>query len=273
MERDQWQMGKTKVFIKAPESLFLLEEVRERKFDGFARTVQKAFRQYRMRKFFVDLKQQASDILYMKKQRRRLTLNRNFVGDYIGFDTNPALRALVGKRERIEFAITAIKYDRRFKPSKRDLLLSSKHVYLIGREKVKKGPEKGKVYEVVKRKLELNQIGKISLSTLQDDFVVLHVPGEYDTVFQTVFKTELLTVLTKKYEAEVGKSLTLDFRDNITVVVKKEGWGGGGTRTLSFTCSGSSDFPIIAPSSKTLKVTIGEGLSKETRTFIMSMYQ
>ena len=38
----------------------------------------------------------ASDILYMKKQRRRLTLNRNFVGDYIGFDTNPALRALVG---------------------------------------------------------------------------------------------------------------------------------------------------------------------------------
>ena len=33
----------------------------------------------------------------MKKQRRRLTLNRNFVGDYIGFDTNPSLRALVGK--------------------------------------------------------------------------------------------------------------------------------------------------------------------------------
>ena len=50
-------------------------------------------------------------------------------------------------------------------------------------------------------------------STLQDDFVVLHVPGEYDTVFETVFKTELLTVLTKKYEAEVGKALTIDFRD------------------------------------------------------------
>ena len=50
-------------------------------------------------------------------------------------------------------------------------------------------------------------------STLQDDFVVLHVPGEYDTIFETVFKTELLTVLTKKYEAEAGKPLTLDFRD------------------------------------------------------------
>ena len=42
------------IFLK----LFLLEEVRERKFDGYARSIQKAFRQYRMRKFFVDLKQQ-----------------------------------------------------------------------------------------------------------------------------------------------------------------------------------------------------------------------
>ena len=35
MDPDQWQLGRTKVFIKNPESLFLLEEVRERKFDGF----------------------------------------------------------------------------------------------------------------------------------------------------------------------------------------------------------------------------------------------
>ena len=55
-------------------------------------------------------------------------------------------------------------------------------------------------------------------STLQDDFVVLHVPGEYDTVFETVFKTEFLTVLTKKYEAEVGRPLTLDFKDKYVKV-------------------------------------------------------
>ena len=42
----------------------------------------------------------------------------------------------VEKRERIEFAATVNKYDRRFKATKRDLLLSSKHIYLIGREKV-----------------------------------------------------------------------------------------------------------------------------------------
>ncbi len=39
----------------------------------------------------------ASDILFNKKERRRGSLNRNFVGDYVGLEDNPALRALVGE--------------------------------------------------------------------------------------------------------------------------------------------------------------------------------
>ena len=52
--------------------------------------------------------------MFGKKERRRFSLNRGFVGDYIGMDNQPALRALVGKREKIEFAETVLKYDRRF---------------------------------------------------------------------------------------------------------------------------------------------------------------
>ena len=37
-------------------------------------------------------------------------------------------------------------------------------------------------------------------------------------MFETVFKTEFLTVLTKKYEAEVGRPLTLDFKDKYVKV-------------------------------------------------------
>jgi myosin-1 len=40
MDSKDFQLGKTKVFIKNPESLFLLEEVRERKFDTYARKIQ-----------------------------------------------------------------------------------------------------------------------------------------------------------------------------------------------------------------------------------------
>lgn len=48
-------------------------------------------------------------------------------------------------------------------PIKRDLILTPKHVYVIGREKVKKGPEKGQVREVLKKKVELQTLRGVSL--------------------------------------------------------------------------------------------------------------
>lgn len=47
------------------------------------------------------------------------------------------------------------------------------------------------------------------------------------------------------------------------MAVKKEGWGGGGTRTLTFS-PGDSDFPALKPSGKTLNVSIARGLPKDT---------
>ena len=56
-----------------------------------------------------------AEIVFGKKERRRYSLNRSFAGDYVGLDQHPALRALIGKREKVEFAETVTKYDRRFK--------------------------------------------------------------------------------------------------------------------------------------------------------------
>ncbi|NXU51607.1 MYO1E protein, partial [Turnix velox] len=58
MDPDQFQLGKSKVFIKAPESLFLLEEMRERKYDGYARAIQKAWRKYVARKKYVQMREE-----------------------------------------------------------------------------------------------------------------------------------------------------------------------------------------------------------------------
>lgn len=57
----------------------------------------------------------ASDLLLNRKERRRHSLNRNFVGDYLGMDDRPELRQFLGKREKIDFADKVTKYDRRFK--------------------------------------------------------------------------------------------------------------------------------------------------------------
>lgn len=61
-----------------------------------------------------------AQVVWNKKERKRGSLNRNFVGDYLGLDNHPELRKFAGKRERIEFADTVQKYDRRFKVGKNE---------------------------------------------------------------------------------------------------------------------------------------------------------
>ncbi|KAI8478266.1 Unconventional myosin-Ie, partial [Branchiostoma belcheri] len=272
MESDQYQLGHTKVFIKNPESLFLLEELRERKFDGYARVIQTGFRKYIARKRAQQMKEQAADLLYNQKERRRFSLNRNFVGDYIGLANKPALRALLAKRERIEFSDTVNKYDRRFKPAKRDMLLSAKYLYLIGREVVKKGPEKGQQKEVIKRKLGLEMITSVSLSPLQDSFFVLHIQDDYDSLLESVFKTEFLMILAERFEKICARKLPINFSNSIEFTIKKEGWGGGGKRHINFS-SGTGDQPTLKASSKVLSVSIGAGLPKSSRPGVRQVTQ
>ena len=262
MEKDQYQLGQTKVFIKNPESLFLLEELRERKYDKYARTIQKHYRRWKAQQYYEKLKEQASDILFGKKERRRGTINRNFMGDYIGYGENPALRAIVGKKDRCEFAYTVKKFDRRFKEQKRDLMLTSKAVLIIGREKMKKGPTKGQFVEVVKRSIKIQDISHISLSSKQDGFIVIHVPKEYDSLLEIVFKTEFLTLLAGKYKAMTAQNLDIKIADRIEFQVKKEGWGGGKVQSIEF--SHGADWGT-KPSGKKLLVTVPKGLPSDTR--------
>ncbi|KAM9831170.1 unconventional myosin-If [Neosynchiropus ocellatus] len=263
MDNDQYQLGRSKVFVKNPESLFLLEEVRERKFDTFARIIQKSWRRYIARKKYEQMREEASDILYNSKERRKNSINRNFVGDYLGLEQRPELRQFLSKRERVDFADSVNKFDRRFKSIKRDLILTPKGIYLIGREKIKKGPEKGQIKEVLKRKLEFESINSISLSTKQDDFFILH-ESQYDSLLESNFKTEFLSLLAKRYEEVTRRKLTISFADRLEFRVKKEGWGGGGTRLLVIQ-SGHGDQALIKPSGKTLMVTIGGGLPKSSK--------
>ncbi|KAL7887012.1 hypothetical protein AOLI_G00047330 [Acnodon oligacanthus] len=266
MDQDQYQLGKSKIFIKAPESLFLLEEMRERKYNGYARVIQQAWRKHIAVRKYVRMREEASDILLNKKERRRNSLNRNFMGDYIGTDNRPEIRQFVGRRERIEFADVVVKYDRRFKTVKRDLILTSKFLYLIGREKVKQGPDKGQIREVLKRQIQLEKIQSVSLSTLQDDFFIVH-EEQYDSVLESIFKTEFLSLLYKRYEEKTQRKLPLKFNNLLEFKVKKGGWGpfaSAGSRQIQFQV-GQGDNVFLKPSSKTLIVSIGPGLPKNSR--------
>lgn len=196
--------------------LFLLEEMRDRKYNEYAVILQKAFRKFNSIQYFLKLKNEAADLMHLKKERRALSLNRKFYGDYIGLEQKPSMRMLITKRETIEFAQTCSKYDRQFKKQKRDFILTNKALYIIGREEKKDTQTKRKcIIEVVKRRIELSDINKILLSHLQDNFLVLFSKNEeYGSVLEIEFKTEFLTTLSKRFkELGLNRPLSIQFQD------------------------------------------------------------
>ncbi|MEQ2158883.1 hypothetical protein GOODEAATRI_016781, partial [Goodea atripinnis] len=176
MDQDQFQLGKAKVFIKAPES--------------------KAWRKHIAVRKYVKMREEASDVLLNKKERRRNSINRNFVGDYIGTDNHPEIRQFVGRRERIDFADVVVKFDRRFK----------------------------------------------------DDFFIIH-EEEYDSVLQSIFKTEFLSLLVKRYQEKTDKKLSLKF-NNLSVPQPRTS-----SRQIQFQV-GQGDEVVLKPSGKILQASM-----------------
>jgi myosin-1 len=61
----------------------------------------------------------------------------------------------------------------------------------------------------------------------------------------------------------VGVGYSLEFK------VKKEGWGGGGTRQVKFVSAGTSDMALLKPLGKVLTVVIGPGLPSNSSKFFI----
>jgi myosin-1 len=59
-----------------------------------------------------------------------------------------------------------------------------------------------------------------SLSTLQDDFFIIH-EEHYDSVLQCIFKTEFLSLLYKRYDEKTQRKLPLKF-NNLSVSLYSE---------------------------------------------------
>lgn len=206
--------------------MFLLEEVRDRRYNEYALILQKAFRKFNAAQYYLKLKTEAADIMHEKKERRSNSLNRKFYGDYIGLDRASylAVRALVPKKETIEFAQTCSKFDRQFKRQKRDFILTNKALYIIGREELNKKDklisklvskqDERKIVEVIKRKVEYGEISKIVLSHFADNFLVLFPNNEFGSLLEVEFKTEFLTTFTKKYKEATGRALNIAFSDS-----------------------------------------------------------
>lgn len=264
MDPTQYQIGKSKVFVKDPESLYMLEECRERRFDFYARVIQQAFKKHFSKKRLLKERTEASNLLLNRKERRRNSLNRNFAGDYIGVEYKPGLSTLIPRREKVEFALQVDKFDRRFRKAKRDLIVTKTNLYLIGREQEKKGPDKGKWNQVIKRKIDLENVTQVTMSPYQDDIILLHIRNDYESLLDVRLKTEFIMVLNRRLKDRCHRELPLNFINSFEYRVKKTGWGGGGVRKVQF-LEGPGEEAELQSASTQLTVRIARGLPNTTR--------
>ncbi|RKP22979.1 myosin tail-domain-containing protein, partial [Syncephalis pseudoplumigaleata] len=253
ISKDEWQMGVTKCFIRHPETLWALEHLRERYWHNMAMRIQRAFRNYMRYKHecarriqrcfrknkdqlaYIRLRDYGHQVLAGRKERRRFSLisMRRYFGDYLavgGRDENgEAIRSICGiTQERVAFGargqVLAARALRSSKPSPRIIVQTSAAVYVV----VTKLENKLPVMRV-ERKIPLINIQGVSLSTLQDDTMVIHLKDtttEIDLVLFTPFKTELLSSLLQYTHG----SILVEIAPQITYVKK----AGGKTEVLKF---------------------------------------
>ena len=61
----------------------------------------------------------------------------------------------------------------------------------------------------LKRRIAIGNISHISTSTLRDNFFIIHVPTEYDYVYLSEYKMEIMTLLQKLQQVATGMEMSL----------------------------------------------------------------
>lgn len=141
------------------------------------------------------------------------------------------------------------------KPERRDFIVSVEALTLVMRtRKLNKD-----WYKVVKR-IPLTHVQTCSLSTLKDNFVVIHCQNSYDLLIECSHKTEMLAVMLEYYQKLTGRQFALEFNNNLSYVVS------GDTRQLVFNSDPSAQRAKLKKSGKVLTISIAAGIGKDADT-------
>ncbi|XP_002980279.2 myosin ID heavy chain [Selaginella moellendorffii] len=159
------------------------------------------------------------------KVRRRSSMYRQFQGDYINVAGNQHILKLLTKQgdRQVLFADNVIKVNRRSKVRKRVLLITDVALYSLDAD-----------WFTLKRRISLSAIEKVLLSELNDNFFALSVSTEYDCLFASTHKTEIVTILqeaTRKLDTPLEVCFSNRFEyymdsENIREVIFEEVPGG-----------------------------------------------
>ncbi|KAF0689084.1 Aste57867_19356 [Aphanomyces stellatus] len=185
--------------------------------------------------------------LFGKKKRRRDTLDREYTADYLGLANHAPLRALFAsaKESQVLFAGRVIKVNEKFDPQPRLLLIGESYLHNVKADKIEKPKER--------RLVDIAKLAKLSLSSLQDNYLFVHVENEVGLMYDVDQKTEIVTALQKRFKALRKHDLPVEILDTISFEAKR------GTRlTFSFEKNPASSVTTMTKLDKrTGKIYVG----------------
>lgn len=218
--KSAFECGTSKIFIRAPETIFSLEEIREQKTFTYANRIQRFFLKYANEYYLFMLRKSGNDAVRGKKDRRRLSLERPFTSDYISYRENFQLKGICGRDTKMYFADICEHIDGG-KKFRRIVVVTANAVHIIelsaNKDKLTK-KTKPWVYMEMGR-IFANELRQVTLSTHADNFIMLSgKAGTEDFLIENNKKTEMIAMLYK-----LNPSLSVQFSDMIMANGKKPG--------------------------------------------------
>nr|GLL20088.1 myosin IB heavy chain-like [Ipomoea trifida]GMC66978.1 myosin IB heavy chain-like [Ipomoea batatas] len=160
------------------------------------------------------------------KVRRKASLHRDYLGDYLDVPSHPYLMKILEKQgdRKVLFADKVLKFTGSGKMKRRILLITDFAIYIVD-------PDTG----ALKRRIALAAVEKLCLSELSDNFVAIIIPTEYDVLIASTRKTEIVTILVdatksaSNYELDVLLANRFEYNAAADLVkeVQFEGVEGG----------------------------------------------
>ncbi|KAL6069905.1 Unconventional myosin-Ie [Balamuthia mandrillaris] len=219
-----YQKGKTKIFVRAPESVFQLEELRDRTVYEYANRIQRFMAKSSRARYYYELRTLANQKMQNHKERRRLSLERVFKTDYVNYRQNFKLKDIVGDKglDKPLFTGCCNIFDKKMfgaKVGRRAIIVNTDNMFLVAIEVNKDKEDRVRrpyLYQL-KRKIPLRNIAGLVLSPFQDNWVLINVQGEHSNLIECRRKTELVGVLAK----HANTSVTFTDSMNVTMKVEK----------------------------------------------------
>ena len=231
----EYQMGVTKAFIKTPETLFALEGMRDRYWHMMATRIQRAWRRFLQHRIdcaikiqrmwrskdvaleYSRLRDDSQRVLGGRKERRRFSLlgSRKFLGDYLEVNGRAGFGALLRNylgNEPVELSgpceVLVSKLGRSSRALPRYFCMTRKAISFIAVSAVG-----GQLQVTVERSISIPTIRYVALSNLCDDWVAISVERspEPDMFFTLVFKTEMLTRLSRIRNLDIRIGPTIEY--------------------------------------------------------------